>query len=59
MTVSFIRLGNEEKVETAKPMGKEYENLVSLPRKIDIALCNLDKATKLKDVLGVDFISVF
>ena len=40
-------------------MVKESDNLVTLPRNLDMALDNLDKATKLKDVLGLDFISVF
>ena len=40
-------------------MVKESDNLHTLPRNLDMALDSLDKAKKLKEVLGLDFISVF
>lgn len=59
LTFACILLGIEEKIEPAKPMVKESDNLHTLPRNLDMALDSLDKAKKLKEVLGLDFISVF
>ena len=59
LTFACILLGIREKIEPAKPMVKESDNLHTLPRNLDMALDSLDKAKKLKEVLGLDFISVF
>ena len=59
LTLAAIYLGLEAQKEPTGPVQPKHELRVSLPRNLDQAVDQMDKATALRTMLGEDFLTVF
>lgn len=59
LTLASVYLGLEAQKEPTGPVQPKHELRVSLPRNLDQAVDQMDKAIALKSMLGEDFLTVF